>query len=185
MESSTTAPRQRVKRKPRVLFSQSQVQELERRFKQQRYLSAPDRESFAQMLKLTSTQVKIWFQNRRYKCKRLTLDTGKSTGGIQHECQNNRETSVRRTLHTPNAVMCNRDKMNHGSSTVHHQPPQPSLDYTGNERLMAPPTYVPPVYNGYNANTMTGGYVTRPSELESMTYTTLQPPLQQQQLRAW
>ncbi|PSN53282.1 hypothetical protein C0J52_24670 [Blattella germanica] len=62
--------RQRAKRKPRVLFSQAQVHELERRFKQQRYLSAPEREHLANALKLTSTQVKIWFQNRRYKNKR-------------------------------------------------------------------------------------------------------------------
>ena len=66
--------RQRAKRKPRVLFSQAQVYELERRFKQQRYLSAPEREQLANMLKLTSTQVKIWFQNRRYKCKRQRQD---------------------------------------------------------------------------------------------------------------
>lgn len=66
--------RQRTKRKPRVLFSQAQVYELERRFKQQRYLSAPEREQLANMLKLTSQQVKIWFQNRRYKMKRQTQD---------------------------------------------------------------------------------------------------------------
>ncbi|XP_036368047.1 homeobox protein Nkx-2.5 isoform X1 [Octopus sinensis] len=66
--------RQRQRRKPRVLFSQAQVYELERRFKQQRYLSAPEREQLANMLKLTSTQVKIWFQNRRYKCKRQRQD---------------------------------------------------------------------------------------------------------------
>lgn len=64
----------RQRRKPRVLFSQAQVYELERRFKQQRYLSAPEREQLAQILKLTSTQVKIWFQNRRYKCKRQRQD---------------------------------------------------------------------------------------------------------------
>lgn len=66
--------KQRQRRKPRVLFSQQQVFELERRFKQQRYLSAPEREHLANQLKLTSTQVKIWFQNRRYKCKRQKLD---------------------------------------------------------------------------------------------------------------
>uniref|UniRef100_A0A8C5MX18 Homeobox domain-containing protein n=1 Tax=Leptobrachium leishanense TaxID=445787 RepID=A0A8C5MX18_9ANUR len=65
---------QRQRRKPRVLFSQVQVYELERRFKQQRYLSAPEREQLASILKLTSTQVKIWFQNRRYKCKRQKQD---------------------------------------------------------------------------------------------------------------
>ncbi|XP_066600375.1 homeobox protein Nkx-2.5-like [Prorops nasuta] len=64
----------RTKRKPRVLFSQSQVYELEQRFKQQRYLSAPEREMLAQTLKLTSTQVKIWFQNRRYKNKRARIE---------------------------------------------------------------------------------------------------------------
>ncbi|XP_068012250.1 homeobox protein Nkx-2.6 [Melanerpes formicivorus] len=67
-------PRQRQRRKPRVLFSQAQVLELERRFKQQRYLSAPEREHLASLLQLTSTQVKIWFQNRRYKCKRQRQD---------------------------------------------------------------------------------------------------------------
>ncbi|KAG7462475.1 hypothetical protein MATL_G00185240 [Megalops atlanticus] len=48
--------KQRARRKPRVLFSQAQVFELERRFKQQRYLSAPEREHLATTLKLTSTQ---------------------------------------------------------------------------------------------------------------------------------
>lgn len=66
--------KQRQKRKPRVLFSQSQVYELEHRFKQQRYLSAPERDQMAAHLKLTSTQIKIWFQNRRYKCKRQRQD---------------------------------------------------------------------------------------------------------------
>ncbi|KAM8848982.1 homeobox protein Nkx-2.5 [Synchiropus picturatus] len=67
-------PKSRRRRKPRVLFSQAQVYELERRFKQQRYLSAPERDHLAGLLKLTPTQVKIWFQNRRYKCKRQRQD---------------------------------------------------------------------------------------------------------------
>ncbi|XP_046327445.1 homeobox protein Nkx-2.5-like [Haliotis rufescens] len=75
--------KQRQKRKPRVLFSQAQVYELERRFKQQRYLSAPEREQLASMLKLTSTQVKIWFQNRRYKCKRQRQDKSLELSAMQ------------------------------------------------------------------------------------------------------
>ncbi|XP_023320185.1 homeobox protein Nkx-2.4 [Eurytemora carolleeae] len=58
------------RRKRRVLFTQAQVYELERRFKQQKYLSAPEREHLASLIHLTPTQVKIWFQNHRYKCKR-------------------------------------------------------------------------------------------------------------------
>ncbi|KAK2824288.1 hypothetical protein Q5P01_021463 [Channa striata] len=75
---------QRTRRKPRVLFSQAQVFELERRFKQQRYLSAPEREHLASSLKLTSTQVKIWFQNRRYKCKRQRQDKSLEMAGHHH-----------------------------------------------------------------------------------------------------
>ncbi len=45
------------KRKRRILFNQGQIYELERRFKQQKYLSAPERENLANILQLTPTQV--------------------------------------------------------------------------------------------------------------------------------
>ncbi|EDV28628.1 uncharacterized protein TRIADDRAFT_9561, partial [Trichoplax adhaerens] len=58
------------KKKRRILFTKNQTDQLEKRFRQQKYLSAPEREHLANMIKLTPTQVKIWFQNHRYKCKR-------------------------------------------------------------------------------------------------------------------
>lgn len=64
------------KRKRRVLFSKHQTFELERRFRQQRYLSAPEREHLASQIHLTPTQVKIWFQNHRYKTKRAQTEKG-------------------------------------------------------------------------------------------------------------
>ncbi|XP_054709156.1 homeobox protein Nkx-2.5-like [Uloborus diversus] len=64
------------KRKRRVLFSKAQTYELERRFRQQRYLSAPEREHLASIIRLTPTQVKIWFQNHRYKTKRARQEKG-------------------------------------------------------------------------------------------------------------
>lgn len=64
------------KRKRRVLFSKHQTFELERRFRQQRYLSAPEREHLASQIHLTPTQVKIWFQNHRYKTKRAQSEKG-------------------------------------------------------------------------------------------------------------
>jgi len=57
------------KRKRRILFTKAQIYELEKRFKQQKYLSAPEREHLASTIRLTPTQVKIWFQNHRYKTK--------------------------------------------------------------------------------------------------------------------
>lgn len=48
----------KTKRKRRVLFTKSQTYELERRFRVQRYLSAPERETLASMIGLTTTQVK-------------------------------------------------------------------------------------------------------------------------------
>ncbi|XP_077477158.1 homeobox protein Nkx-2.2a isoform X2 [Stigmatopora argus] len=65
------------KRKRRVLFSKAQTYELERRFRQQRYLSAPEREHLASLIRLTPTQVKIWFQNHRYKMKRARAEKGR------------------------------------------------------------------------------------------------------------
>ncbi|XP_066093702.1 homeobox protein Nkx-2.4 [Saccopteryx bilineata] len=79
LHAAAAAPR----RKRRVLFSQAQVYELERRFKQQKYLSAPEREHLASMIHLTPTQVKIWFQNHRYKMKRQAKD--KAAQQLQQE----------------------------------------------------------------------------------------------------
>ncbi|XP_068135715.1 homeobox protein Nkx-2.4 isoform X2 [Hyperolius riggenbachi] len=82
------------RRKRRVLFSQAQVYELERRFKQQKYLSAPEREHLASMIHLTPTQVKIWFQNHRYKMKRQAKD--KVTQQLQQESNLCQQQSPRR-----------------------------------------------------------------------------------------
>ncbi|XP_077161765.1 homeobox protein Nkx-3.1 [Paroedura picta] len=60
-------------KRSRAAFSHTQVIELERKFSHQKYLSAPERAHLAKNLKLTETQVKIWFQNRRYKTKRKQL----------------------------------------------------------------------------------------------------------------
>ncbi|KAM5282322.1 homeobox protein Nkx-3.2 isoform 1-T2 [Hipposideros larvatus] len=71
-EEEPVAPKPRKKRS-RAAFSHAQVFELERRFNHQRYLSGPERADLAASLKLTETQVKIWFQNRRYKTKRRQM----------------------------------------------------------------------------------------------------------------
>ncbi|XP_063802619.1 homeobox protein Nkx-2.8 [Pseudophryne corroboree] len=84
MSPSRDSEEKKKKKKRRVLFSKAQTLELERRFRQQRYLSAPERDQLAHILQLTPTQVKIWFQNHRYKMKRAKPDVTSSPPLLKH-----------------------------------------------------------------------------------------------------
>ncbi|NXL24075.1 DLX4A protein, partial [Setophaga kirtlandii] len=58
-------------RKPRTIYSSVQLQALNQRFQQTQYLALPERAELAAQLGLTQTQVKIWFQNKRSKYKKI------------------------------------------------------------------------------------------------------------------
>uniref|UniRef100_A0A8C4YK05 Homeobox domain-containing protein n=1 Tax=Gopherus evgoodei TaxID=1825980 RepID=A0A8C4YK05_9SAUR len=60
--------------RPRTKFSASQLQELERSFREQRYIGASEKRRLSKVLKLSQIQIKTWFQNRRMKFKRQTQD---------------------------------------------------------------------------------------------------------------
>ena len=54
-------------RKGRNNFGPKQIEQLEIRYQQQRYLSPEERTQLTRKLRLSDRQVKTWFQNRRMK----------------------------------------------------------------------------------------------------------------------
>lgn len=63
--------RHKSNRKPRTPFTNEQLNTLEYLFNTKKYLTVEERTMTANQLKLTDVQVKIWFQNRRAKEKRV------------------------------------------------------------------------------------------------------------------
>uniref|UniRef100_A0A915L9T5 Homeobox domain-containing protein n=1 Tax=Romanomermis culicivorax TaxID=13658 RepID=A0A915L9T5_ROMCU len=61
-------------KKPRTSFTKSQINELEKRFVDQKYLASAERTALAKILRMTDGQVKTWFQNRRTKWRRQAAE---------------------------------------------------------------------------------------------------------------
>ncbi|XP_060782715.1 empty spiracles homeobox 3 [Neoarius graeffei] len=57
-------------RRIRTVFSAEQLQKLEEVFAKQRYMTGSEKVVLASALRLTETQVKVWFQNRRTKWRK-------------------------------------------------------------------------------------------------------------------
>ena len=65
MTSHTPSSVSKKQRRRRTAFTLAQLQYLERKFRCQKYVSVSGRAEVARILRLSETQVKTWYQNRR------------------------------------------------------------------------------------------------------------------------
>ncbi|KAF1768785.1 hypothetical protein GCK72_000598 [Caenorhabditis remanei] len=83
-------------KRPRTVFTDEQLEKLEKSFNDSGYLSGVTRAKLAESLGLKDNQVKVWFQNRRTKQKKIEskepvkspIETTKTTENYSNFYQN-------------------------------------------------------------------------------------------------
>ncbi|CAG2101178.1 unnamed protein product [Medioppia subpectinata] len=93
-------------RRRRTSFSSEQLLELEREFHLKKYLSLTERAQLAHTLALSESQIKIWFQNRRAKWKRVKGQ--RVVGGINNHGHGS---TASHKIHVPIPVHVDRVKI--------------------------------------------------------------------------
>ncbi|XP_013405916.1 homeobox protein Nkx-6.3 [Lingula anatina] len=74
MKSSVSEWKQNKSKRVRTIFTPEQLERLEAEFEKQQYMVGSERSYLAATLNLSDAQVKVWFQNRRIKWRKQSLE---------------------------------------------------------------------------------------------------------------
>lgn len=140
MKNSLAVARRRRKegrpRRQRTTFSGAQTIKLEHEFLTNEYISRGRRFELAEVLKLSEAQIKIWFQNRRAKDKRIEkaqidqqyrflmtklIPPGATTGNNSYPSSYHHQQPPsfdQKTGHCPNFIFWNLIEINRNSNTM-------------------------------------------------------------------